>query len=295
MTAQLARRGGMASGTDYLISFPRRVFTVWVPLTMFLVVLLFPFYWMILTAVKSNNELYDYEHHNPLWATSASLDHFRKLLFDTHFLSWLVTSSSACVGATAISLVVSVLAAYAIQRIRFRGSATVGNLIFLTYVVPPAILFIPLSDVMVQLRLFDSRWALLVSYPTILIPFSTWLLLGYFKSIPYELEEAALIDGAGRLQILRKIVVPLAGPGLISAGIFSFTLSWNDFLYSLSFVSSSTNKTIPVGALTELVSGDVFQWGPLMAAALLGSVPVVLVYGFFARYYVAGMTGAMKE
>ena len=197
--------------------------------------------------------------------------------------------------STAFSLFASVLAAYAIERLRFSGSKQVGLSIFLAYLVPPSILFIPLAAIVFQLGLFDTRWALILTYPTFLIPFCTWLLMGYFRSIPYELEECTLIDGATRWQILVKIVLPLAVPGLISAGIFAFTLSWNEFIYALTFISSSENKTVPVGVVTELVEGDVYHWGPLMAGALLGSLPVAFVYSFFVEYYVSGLTGSVKE
>jgi multiple sugar transport system permease protein len=152
-----------------------------------------------------------------------------------------------------------------------------------------------MATLIFQLGLFDSQWALILTYPTFLIPFCTWLLIGYFKSIPYELEECAMIDGATRLQTLRKITLPLAMPGLISAGIFAFTLSWNEFIYALTFISSSEIKTLPVGVVTELVQGDVYQWGPLMAGALLGSLPVAFIYSFFVEYYVSGLTGSVKE
>jgi multiple sugar transport system permease protein len=167
--------------------------------------------------------------------------------------------------------------------------------IFLAYLVPPSILFIPLAAIINQLGLFDTRLALILTYPTFLIPFCTWLLMGYFKSIPFELEECALIDGATRLQILVKIILPLAVPGLISAGIFAFTLSWNEFIYALTFISSSEVKTVPVAVITELVEGDVYHWGSLMAGALLGSLPVAILYSFFVEYYVSGLTGAVKE
>ena len=193
------------------------------------------------------------------------------------------------------SVAASVFAAYAIERLRFKGSKHVGLSIFLAYMVPPSILFIPLANVVFNLGLFDTRWALILTYPTFLIPFCTWLLMGYFRSIPAELEECALIDGASRWQILVKIVLPLAVPGLISAGIFAFTLSWNEFIYALTFISSSEMKTLPVGVVTELVQGDVYQWGPLMAGALLGSLPVAFIYSFFVEYYVSGMTGSVKE
>ena len=170
-----------------------------------------------------------------------------------------------------------------------------GLAIFLAYLVPPSILFIPLAAIIFKLGLYDSDWALILTYPTFLMPFCTWLLMGYFRTIPYELEECAMIDGASRLQILRSITLPLALPGLISAGIFAFTLSWNEFIYALTFISSSENKTVPVGAITELVEGDVYHWGSLMAAALLGSLPVVIFYSFFVEHYVASLTGAVKE
>ena len=187
------------------------------------------------------------------------------------------------------------LRAYAIERLRFRGSRYVGMAIFLAYLVPPSILFIPLATMVFSLGLFDTRLALILTYPTFLVPFCTWLLMGYFRSIPFELEECALIDGATRLQILTRIVLPLAVPGLISAGIFAFTLSWNEFIYALTFVSSSEVKTVPVAVITELVEGDVYHWGSLMAGALLGSLPVAVLYSFFVEYYVSGMTGAVKE
>jgi multiple sugar transport system permease protein len=167
--------------------------------------------------------------------------------------------------------------------------------IFVTYLVPPTLLFIPLADVVRAFGLLDSPWSLILTYPTFLIPFSTWLLMGYFKTIPRELEECAMIDGATRLQAMIKIVLPLALPGILSAGIFAFTLSWNEFIYALVFLSSTEIKTIPVGVVSELIRGDVFYWGPLMAGALLGSVPVAIIYSFFVEYYVAGLTaGAVK-
>jgi len=197
--------------------------------------------------------------------------------------------------ATILSIIASVLAAYAIVRLRYKGAQWVGGAIFLAYLVPPSILFIPLSTVVFQYGLFDTPLALILTYPTILIPFSTWLLMGYFKTIPFELEECALIDGAGRVQILTRIILPLSIPGLISAGIFAFTLCWNEFIYALTFISSSENKTVPVAVLSELVEGDVYHWGALMAGALLGSIPVAIIYSFFVEHYVSSMTGAIKE
>src|ERR671921_564392 len=273
----------------------RRVVTLYVPLACFVVILLFPFYWMAVTSFKPNAELYDFKTYNPFWIASPTLDHIYKLLFDTAYPRWLLTTMTVAICATFLSLFSSTLAAYAIQRLRFRGSQYVGLAIYLAYLVPPSILFIPLATMVYQLGLFDSPLALILVYPTFLVPFCTWLLIGYFKSIPYEMEECALIDGATRLQILRRITLPLAIPGLISAGIFSFTLSWNEFIYALAFIQSSEKKTVPVAILTELVSGDVYQWGALMAGSLLGSLPVAIFYSFFVDYYVSSLSGAIKE
>jgi len=288
---QLYSEGGM----DYLMTRQRKFATVYLPLAVFTFVLLFPFYWMTVTTFKSNDDIYDYERSNPFWVSNPTLHNIKKLLFDTSYPEWLWNTLLVSVISTFISLFASVLAAYAVERLRFTGSRWVGLSIYAAYLVPPSILFIPLATMVYKLGLFDSRWALILTYPTFLIPFCTWLLMGYFKSIPFELEECALIDGATRLQILWKIILPLAVPGLISAGIFAFTLSWNEFIYALTFVSSSESKTVPVGVLTELVDGDVYHWGSLMAGALFGSLPVAVLYSFFVEYYVSGMTGAIKE
>jgi multiple sugar transport system permease protein len=281
-------------GMGFLDSNLRKLMTVYLPLIIFLFVLLFPFYWMGITSFKPNNELLSREG-NPFWVIAPTLAHVKKLLFDTAYPQWMWNTVLVSVVSTFFSLAASVLAAYAIERLRFSGAKHVGLAIFLAYLVPPSILFIPLASVVFQLGLFDTRLALILTYPTFLIPFCTWLLMGYFRSIPMELEECALIDGATRWQILIKIVLPLAVPGLISAGIFAFTLSWNEFIYALTFVSSSEIKTLPVGVVTELVEGDVYHWGSLMAGALFGSLPVAFIYSFFVEYYVSGMTGSIKE
>ena len=283
-----------SQGMKYLESARSRVVTLYLPLAAFLFVLLFPFYWMAITTFKPNEELLSREG-NPFWVVNPTLAHIKKLLFDTAYPDWLWNTMLVSVVSTALSLFCSVLAAYAIERLRFRGSRYVGMSIFLAYLVPPSILFIPLAAIVYKFQLFDTRLALILTYPTFLIPFCTWLLMGYFRSIPYELEECALIDGASRMQILVKIILPLAVPGLISAGIFAFTLSWNEFIYALTFISSSEVKTVPVGVITELVEGDVYHWGSLMAGALFGSLPVAILYSFFVEHYVSGMTGAVKE
>ena len=284
-----------SDGMSYLESLPRRVVTLYLPLFVILIVLLFPFYWMALTSIKPDEQLIDMEKYNPFWVIHPTIKHISRLLFETQYPRWLWNTMYVAVGATALSIFASVLAAYAIVRLRFKGADTVGVMIFFSYLVPPSILFIPLASVIRAYGLFDSPLSLILVYPTLLIPFSTWLLMGYFKTIPYELEECALIDGATRWQILVKIILPLAIPGLISAFIFSFTLCWNEFIYALTFLQSTPNKTVPVAIVNEFVDGDIYKWGSLMAGALVGSLPLVILYAFFVEHYVSAMTGAVKE
>ena len=272
----------------------RRLMTLYLPLSLTSILLLFPFYWMFITSVKTNSELIDL-NGLPFWVFQPTLDHYKYLLAETGFLRWTLNTLTISVVATAISLVCSVLAGYALARLRFRGAGAIGAAIFITYLVPQTLLFLPLLEVVRQLGLSNTLWSMILTYPTILIPFGTWLLMGYFRSIPRELEEAALIDGASRLRAMTQIVLPLALPGILSAAIFAFTLSWNEFIYALVFTNSTDIKTIPVGVVTELVKGDVYFWGSLMAGALLGSVPVALIYSFFVENYVGGLTaGAVK-
>jgi multiple sugar transport system permease protein len=291
----VASHGDESEGMSYLESLPRRVVTLYLPLFVILVVLLFPFYWMALTSIKPDEQLIDMNKFNPFWVVHPTFKHISKLLFETQYPRWLWNTMYVAVGATTLSIIASVLAAYAIVRLRFKGADTVGVLIFFAYLVPPSILFIPLASVIQAYGLFDSPLALILVYPTLLIPFSTWLLMGYFKTIPYELEECALIDGASRWQILTRIIVPLAIPGMISAFIFSFTLCWNEFIYALTFLQSTPNKTVPVAIVNEFVDGDIYKWGSLMAGALVGSLPLVILYAFFVEHYVSAMTGAVKE
>jgi multiple sugar transport system permease protein len=284
-----------SEGMSYLSTLPQRLVTLYLPLSLILLVLLFPFYWMAVTAVKPKEHLLDLDAYNPFWTLSPTLEHINDLLFKTDYPLWLWNTMFIAVSATLLSLIASVFAAYAIVRIRYRGAQTAGGLIFLAYLVPPSILFIPLSTVVFQYGLFDTPFALILTYPTILIPFSTWLLMGYFKTIPYELEECALIDGATRWQILVKIVLPLAIPGLISAAIFCLTLCWNEFIYALTFINTTDKKTVPVAIVTAFTDGDQYRWGSLMAGALVGSLPLVVLYAFFVEHYVSAMTGAVKE
>jgi multiple sugar transport system permease protein len=284
-----------SEGMTYLESLPSRIVTLYIPLFIIVVILLFPFYWMALTSIKPDEQLIDMERFNPFWVVKPTLKHINKLLFETDYPRWLWNTMYVAAAATTLSIIASVLAAYAIVRLRFRGAEVVGATIFMAYLVPPSILFIPLATVIQAYGLFDSPLSLILIYPTLLIPFSTWLLMGYFKTIPFELEECALIDGASRWQILVKIIVPLAVPGLISAFIFSFTLCWNEFIYALTFLQSTQNKTVPVAIVNEFVDGDIYKWGSLMAGALVGSLPLVILYAFFVEHYVSAMTGAVKE
>jgi multiple sugar transport system permease protein len=295
LPSKVTSQSDESDGMSYLESLPRRVVTLYIPLFVILIVLLFPFYWMALTSIKPDEQLIDMNKYNPFWVVHPTFKHISKLLFETQYPRWLWNTMYVAVGATTLSIIASVLAAYAIVRLRFKGADTVGVLIFFAYLVPPSILFIPLASVIQAYGLFDSPLSLILVYPTLLIPFSTWLLMGYFKTIPYELEECALIDGASRWQILTKIIVPLAIPGMISAFIFSFTLCWNEFIYALTFLQSTPNKTVPVAIVNEFVDGDIYKWGSLMAGALVGSLPLVILYAFFVEHYVSAMTGAVKE
>ena len=271
-----------------------RVLVFWIPLVLFIVVTLFPFYWMLVASLKENSELYNLQAF-PFIVRDFTISHYTYLFERTIFSQWLKNTLIVSVSSTAISLAFSILAGYALARLRFPGAALLGLLIFVSYLVPQTLLFIPLFDVIKTLGIADTYWALILTYPTFLIPFSSWLLMGYFRSIPKELEESAMIDGSSRLGTLFRVVLPLATPGLLSAGIFAFTLSWNEFIYALVFITTTPMKTLPVGITTELIRGDVFFWGELMAAALLDSVPVALAYSFLVDYYVAGLTaGAVK-
>ena len=266
----------------------------YMPLSLFVVFALFPFYWMLMASLKSNQELYSLKAF-PFWVERPVLTQYTYLFENTDFLTWLSNSVAVGIITTLVSVVIGILAGYGLARLRFRGAEGFGIAIFISYLVPTTLLFIPLSQVVHSLGIANSTWALLVTYPTFLVPFCTWLLMGYFKTIPRELEECAMIDGASRLGSFVKIVLPLAVPGIVCAALFSFTLSWNEFIYALTFISRTSQKTIPIGVVVELIRGDVYYWGSLMAGALLGSIPIAMIYSFFLDYYVSGLTaGAIK-
>ncbi len=272
-----------------------RTLKLWIPLGAFMVFTLFPFYWMAVTSIKPNSELYN-RKIMPMIVYHPTLKHYVDLLTETNFLQWTWNTFLVAITSTAISLVFGTMLAYPLARMKFAGSALISFAIAATYLVPQPLLFIPLADIINQLHLGDTLTSVILTYPTLLVPFCAWLLMGYFRSVPTELEDAARIDGATRLQTMFKVFLPLCVPGFISAGIFAFTLSQNEFLYALIFLTQTDVRTVPVGAIAELVKGDVFYWGQLMAAALLGSVPVAVIYSFFVEHYVAGLTaGAVKQ
>jgi multiple sugar transport system permease protein len=272
----------------------KRVLRLWLPLGFFLLIELAPFYWMAITSLKPNAELYN-TRLMPLIVYHPTLKHYVDLITETSFLTWTYNTTLVAVASTAISLVLGIMLAYPLARMRFAGAGLIAVTVAATYLVPQPLLFIPLADIINNLGLSNTLTALILTYPTMLIPFCAWLLIGYFKSVPRELEEAARMDGATRLQTMLQVVLPLCVPGFISAGIFAFTLSQNEFLYALIFLTKTDVRTVPVGAIAELIRGDVFYWGQLMAAALLGSLPVAFIYSFFVDYYVAGLTaGSVK-
>jgi multiple sugar transport system permease protein len=272
-----------------------RTLRLYLPLSLLLILMLFPFYWMLITSIKPNRELYN-ARIMPLIVYQPTLKHYVDLISETNFLTWTYNTFLVAIVSTAVSLVLGTMTAYPLARMNFPGAAVVAIGVAATYLVPQPLLFIPMSDIINKLGLGNTLQAVMLTYPTLLVPFSAWLLMGYFKSVPRELEEAARIDGASRFQAMTRIVLPLCTPGLLSAGIFSFTLAQNEFLYALIFLTTSDVRTVAVGAITELIRGDVFYWGQLMAAALLGSIPVALIYSFFVDYYVAGLTsGSVKS
>jgi multiple sugar transport system permease protein len=272
----------------------QRAIRTWLPVLFFLVIALFPFYWMAITSIKPNSELYN-TRMMPLLIHHPTLKHYIDLFNTTSFLLWTWNTMLVATISTAISLVLGIMLAYPLARINFPGAGLIAIGVAAVYLVPQPLLFLPLADVINRLGLGNTLTAVILTYPTMLVPFCAWLLLGYFKTVPLELEEAARIDGASRFQTMRRIFLPLCTPGFISAGIFAFTLAQNEFLYALIFLTKSSVRTVPVGVISELIKGDVFYWGQLMAAALLGSVPVAIIYSFFVEHYVSGLTaGAVK-
>jgi multiple sugar transport system permease protein len=273
----------------------RPLWTLYLPVVSFVLFALFPLYFMFVTSFKKDAELYDLRAIPFVIRQGPTWEHYGLLSKETMFWSWFGNSLLVSVAATLVSVAISILAAYPLARLRFRGAEAFGTAIFVTYLVPPALLFLPLTTVVNRLGLSDSLWSLVVTYPTFLVPFCTWLLLGYFRTVPKEIEECAMLDGCSRVQSMIRILLPVAIPGVICAALFGFTLSWHEFLYALVFVSPAESKTMTVGVFSELIRGDIYYWGSLMAGAALGSLPIVVVYVFFLDYYVSGLTaGAVK-
>jgi len=259
-----------------------------------LIFTLYPFFSMLITSLKPVSELYN-RAVSPLWVAAPTFEHYVKLLRGTDYLRWYGNSLLVALSSTAISVSFSALAAYALSRIRMAGSEAIGTAVFAVYLVPPSLLFLPLAGVVHDLGLTNTLWSLILTYPTFQIPFATWLLIGYFHGIPREVEDSARVDGANRLQLLLRIVMPMALPGLVTVTIFSFTLAWGELIYALTFIAQSNLATVSLGTVTQLIRGDAFFWGSLMAGGLLAAVPIVVAYAFLSDYYVAGLTsGSVK-
>jgi multiple sugar transport system permease protein len=271
----------------------------WLVVGPFAIVLAFPFYWMLTTMLKTNGDLYNLENVPFKFTTtpgdpegrSPTVDHVAFIFHHTHYVRWI--ENTAFVGAivVVITLLLAVPAGYALARLSGRLGQSVGVGIFLTYLVPPTLLFLPLSRLISELGLQDRLWSLVLVYPSFTIPFSTWLLMGFFKTIPVELEDAALIDGCSRIKALWRVVFPISLPGILTVVIFSFSLCVNEFVYAITFISGSTHRTISAGVPTDLIRGDVFFWQSLMAATLIPSILLALLYNSFLNRFIAGFTG----
>jgi len=266
-----------------------------VVILLFVVLLAFPFYWMLITTFKQTADLYDLEHNPFIFNAAPTLEHLRLLFYETRYLRWL--GNTVVVGAlvVTITLLLALPAAYSLARLTGRWGERLGIVIFLFYLVPPTLLFIPLSRVVAFFDLYDTIWSVVLIYPTFTVPFSIWLLMGFFKSIPRELEDAAMVDGLTRFGAFVKLVVPMSLSGILTVVIFTFTLVTQEFVYALTFISSESHQMLGVGVPTFLVRGDVYFWGSLMAACLISSIPTALLYNLFLDRFIAGFTvGAVK-
>jgi multiple sugar transport system permease protein len=303
MAAAIAEtRGGPSRPVSYgSISRSRKRALVWsyVFLVLFAIFFLMPPIYMVITSLKTSQEIS--AATNPWWVFNPTLSNYIELLSSNQYLTFFKNSAIISVVVVTITMLVSVPAAFALARMKFWGSATLATGVFLTYLIPETLLFIPLFKTFAfvyeytGIQLINNWWVLLVIYPTLTVPFCTWIMIGYFASIPKELDEAAIIDGASYWQTLTKIFIPVALPGIIAAMIFAFTVSWAQFLYPLAFTTSTDQLVLPVGIITTLIKGDVFNWGQIMTGALLGAAPPLIIYAFLMDYYIAGLTaGATK-
>lgn len=271
------------------------LFVSYACLIVFVLFFLSPPLYMLVTSLKTNAEIANLSSNPWLIEEGVTTEHYRHLLTETAFLTYFKNTVIVAFFVVAITMVVSVLAAYALSRLGFWGSGVIATGVFLVYLVPDSLLFIPLFKIVGGLGLLNSYWVLVLVYPTLTVPFCTWIMIGYFASIPKELDEAALIDGANHMQMLIRVFIPVALPGLIAATIFAFTVSWASFLYPLAYIYSDNQMVLTVGTVTTLIKGDVFHWGGLMAGALLAAAPPVILYAFLMDYYIAGLTsGATK-
>ena len=275
----------------------QRAWALWasyIALGFFVVIFLAPPFYTLMTSLKSSAEI-SAQQGSPWIVRHPTLENFWYLITYPNFQTYYLNSAMITVGVVVISMTIAILAAFSLARMGFWGSQTLATGVFLTYLIPASLLFLPLFQIVGKLGLINSVWCLLILYPTLAVPFCTWIMIGYFSSVPKELDEAALIDGAGYLQILWRIFIPVAMPGIIAATIFAFTVSWGAFLYPLAYLYTSNQMVLTVGIISDLIRGDVFQWGKIMAACLLASLPPILVYAFLMDYYVAGLTaGATK-
>jgi multiple sugar transport system permease protein len=261
-------------------------------LGLLLLIVLFPFYWMTVTSLKSEEQMRSLAAM--FWPSPVVLDNYRQLLTRTDFTAWYANSAGVAVASTLLATAIGTMGAYALARLRFLGRAFMSSAVLITYLVPPSILFIPLYAQMRSLGLANSLAGLVAAYPSFTVPFVTWLLMGYFESIPEELEEAAMIDGATRFGAFRRVILPLAAPGVLAAALYAFTQAWNEFLYALVFITDARLRTLPVG-LSTFITGDVYGWGYLMAGAVLTTLPVIAAYTYLQKYMVEGLTaGSVK-
>jgi multiple sugar transport system permease protein len=275
---RIARAGGHAGVLVFFITF-----------------LAFPFYWMLMTTFKTTIDLHDISKNPFLFNEPPTLEHLRVLFQDTQYLQWLINTGAVGLAVVAITLVLAIPAGYALARMTGPWAQTLGIAIFLTYLVPPTILFIPFSRIIAVLGLQDSLWSLVLVYPSFTVPFCTWLLMGFFKAIPRDLEDAAMIDGLSRFGAFVKVVMPISAAGVLTAIIFAFTLVTQEFVYGVTFITAASSYTVSVGVPTFLVRGDVYFWGSMMGACLIASVPVAIIYNLFVDRFVAGFTvGAVK-
>jgi len=296
MSDTVATAGALAAGRHASLH-RQRAWALWgsyAALAVFVVIFLVPPFYMVMTSLKSSAEI-SAQTGNPWLVHHPTLQNFIDLFMMPNFRGFFLNSALITAVTVTVSMVISVLAAFGLARMGFKGSQTLATGVFLTYLIPNSLLFIPLFQIIGALGLINNVWSLALIYPTLAVPFCTWIMIGYFSSIPRELDEAALIDGAGYLQMLLRIFIPVAMPGIIAATIFAFTVSWGEFLYPMAYLYSSSQMVLTVGIISDLIRGDVFEWGRIMAGCVLAAAPPIVIYAFLMDYYIAGLTaGATK-